>query len=133
MKTDKLLILAVILAACLHPFDAWAAGPRISFQQEIKELDTVPSGQQVTVLFPFSNAGDIALVVEGVEADCGCTEAYSRALEVQPRDHSEIVAVLNTSRLSLGKNERHVYVRCNDPQRPRVTLALIVEVVREPR
>lgn len=130
MKTEKLLIL-LVLVACLQPLDSWATGPRISFQQEVNELGRVPFGRKVKVHFPFTNNGDGTLIIQAVKADCDCTEAYNESADVPPRGRSEIIAVLDTTTLRPGRNERHVHVRSNDPQRPSITLTMVVEVVRE--
>ena len=100
-------------------------------RHEVTDLGKVPQGQEVAARFPFTNAGDRTLVVQGVQADCGCTETLSESREVPPQGHSEIVAVLNTAKLNPGKNEKHIHVRFNDAQRPNVTLTMVVEVVRE--
>lgn len=127
MRSKKLLAIMAMACICLQPFIAWAAGPAISFGSEVKDLGQVSGGQKLTVRFPFSNAGDGDLVVQDVRADCGCTEVSEGNGEVPPHGRSEIVAVLDTTGAP-GKKQRHILVRSNDPQRPIVTLTLVVEV-----
>lgn len=129
MRIAKLLNLFVVAVACLQPIDSWARGPSISFQQEVSDLGSVPFGRKVEVRFQFTNKGDETLVIKAVKADCDCTETYNENPEIPPRGRGEIVTVLDTASLRPGRNERHVHVRLNDPQRPSITLTMVVEVV----
>jgi hypothetical protein len=127
MRLLSLMVFFVII--CLQAVSVCAGGPRLAFAHEATDLGRVPQGQEVAVRFPLTNAGDGTLVVQGVQADCACTETLNGSPEVPPQGHSEIVAVLNTARLTPGRNEKHIHVRCNDPQRPNVTLTMVVEVI----
>jgi hypothetical protein len=119
----------VVSFVFLQALSAWAAGPTISFEYEVKDLGQVSHEERVPAQFPLTNVGDTVLVIQKVEADCGCTETFNESREVPPKGRSEITAVLDTATLSPGKNERYVYVKSNDLQRPIVTLTLVVEVV----
>jgi hypothetical protein len=131
MKIAKLLMVEVLV--CLCALCAWASGPTISFGHQVKDFGKIPHGEKLTERFPFTNVGDDLLIVQNVEADCGCTEIRCESREVSPQAHSAIVAVLDTTTLRPGKNERHIHVRSNDLLRPIVTLTLGVEVLPEPR
>jgi hypothetical protein len=122
----------VAALVCLEGIDAPATSPGISFEHEVEDLGQVPGGQKITVRFPFSNreAGD--LIVQDVRAVCGGTEISEATREAPPKGISEIVAVLDTTG-ALGKKQRHILVQSNDPGRPIVTLALVVEVMPERR
>lgn len=129
MKIAKLLMVEVLV--CLYPLCAWASGPTISFGHQVKDFGKVPSGEKLTERFPFTNVGDDLLIVQNVEADCGCTKTLSGSRKIAPGERSEIVATFNTSGLGPGRKERHIYVRSNDSQRPRIKLTLLADVVRE--
>ena len=132
MRAVKLLTLLVVVVVC-HPIhDSWATAPRISFAREVEDLGQIRSGQKVTVRFQFSNSGNGNLTIQRVEADCGCTEISETRRNVPPRGIGEIVAVLDTTGLP-GRKEKHIHVQSNDPQRPTVTLTMVVEVVSELR
>jgi len=122
---------SLLVLVCLQGVDAWATSPSISFVREVQDLGRAPFGRKLTVHFPFTNMGDETLVIQAVKADCDCTETYNENSEVPPRGRSEIITVLDTGPLRPGRNERQVHVRSNDPQRPDVTLTMVVEVVRE--
>lgn len=129
MRFPKALSAMVMAAVCWYALPAWGTGPTISFDYEVHDLGVVHQTGKVSVRFPFTNRGDSMLVVQGIDADCGCTETYSGSREVPPHGRSEIVAVLDTARLNPGKNQKHIHVRCNDPSRFSVTLTTVVEVV----
>jgi hypothetical protein len=127
MRMTKLLIVMVALFCCAQP--VWAVGPAIAFDYEVQDLGFVSRGQSVSVRFPFTNGGDGVLVLQGIGADCGCTETYGGSQEVPPHGRSEVVAVLDTGRLNPGKNQKHIHVRCNDASRYQVTLTMVIEVI----
>ncbi len=119
----------VVSFVFLQALSAWAAGPTISFEYEVKDLGQVSHKERVPAQFPLTNVGDTVLVIQKVEADCGCTETFNESREVPPNGRSEITAVLDTSTLRPGKNERQIVVKSNDPRRPFVKLTLVVEVL----
>jgi len=129
MKIAELLIVEVLV--CVYALCAWASGPKISFNYEVKDFGKVHSGEKLTERFRLTNVGDDVLIVREVRADCGCTKTLTGSPELIPGGHSEILAILETSDLGPGRKERHIYVKSNDPQRPSVKLTLRADVVRE--
>lgn len=129
MTLHKLLI--IVMVVIFHASYALASGPTISFDHDVKDFGKVPYGEKLTEKFPFTNTGDGTLIVREVRADCGCTKTLTGSPELTPGGRSEIVASFDTSGLAPGRKERHIYVRCNDPQRPTIKLTLVADVVRE--
>jgi len=106
-------------------------GPRIHFENLTQNCGKVLAGETATTRFVFTNKGDEALVIKGIDADCGCTKTLAGASEVPPNGSSQIVAAFDTSGLKPGAKQKHVYIRSNDPNQPEVTLTLKADVIRE--
>lgn len=128
-KTKTIIGVLMAISVCLVSPQLWAAGPRISFEQEIVNMGTVPFGQKVKVHFAFSNLGDGPLAIRAVEADCSCSDTFVTNADLPAGGRGEIVLVLDTAKLPMGKNGRHIHVVSNDPQRSLVKLMVIVDVV----
>ena len=120
-----IILLAVPLASPA------SKGPSISFESPTQDCGKVLSGEKAIARFVFVNKGDEALVIKGIEADCGCTKTLAGAREVPPKGSSQIEAAFDTSGLKPGAKQKHVYVRSNDPNSPEVTLTLKADVIRE--
>ena len=129
MTIKKLIVVMAII--CLQTLNAWAAGPKISFGVQTKDLGIVTHGQKITVQFPFTNIGSTTLFIKEIHADCGCTEVFNESQELTPQGRSEIVVILDTAGLPPGRIERHIHVQSNDSERPNITLTLLAEIVRE--
>ena len=48
-------------------------GPEISFEEETHDFGTIPDDTKVSHRFEFTNTGEEPLVIQEVEAGCGCT------------------------------------------------------------
>jgi hypothetical protein len=88
-------------------------------------------GETVTEEFILTNTGDQPLIIDKLEASCGCTKAVKGASEVPPQGHTKIVAAFDTTGLKAGKKQKTISVYTNDPERPVVKLTLLADLVRE--
>jgi hypothetical protein len=77
--------------------------------------------------FALRNFGDAELVIEGVSTTCGCTAAIMAASKVAPGGSTQLRVTFET-RNYIGKVERQVLVRSNDPKTPVLTLKLSANV-----
>ncbi len=108
-----------------------AAGPRISFDRETHDYGKVFYGDSVTEEFAVTNIGDETLIIEKLEASCGCTKAVKGSTEIPPQGISKIVVEFDTKGLKAGRKQQTVRVYSNDPTKPSTKLTLSADVVRE--
>ncbi|MBI5249058.1 MAG: DUF1573 domain-containing protein [Desulfomonile tiedjei] len=128
----RLRILGVLPALLFAATTVCAAGgPSISFDKETHDYGRVLYGDTVTEEFIFTNTGDQPLIIEKLEASCGCTKAVKGSSEVPPNSKSKIIAAFDTAGLRAGKKLKTIFVHSNDPSSPVVKLTLLAEVIRE--
>ena len=115
-------ILAGLALAAAAP-SAWAA-PKIQFiSKTTHEFKTVYQGTPVAYGFFFKNTGNQTLVIEKVQADCGCTTARAVPEKIAPGAKGKISVIFDTFHYR-GKQHKTVTITTNDPHHEKVTLTL---------
>src|SRR5215475_7215268 len=61
-----------------------AIGPKIKFEEPLYDFGKVQSGTVVKHTYIFTNIGDEALEIKGVQPQCGCTAANDWTKRVEP-------------------------------------------------
>ena len=61
-----------------------AIGPKIKFEETMYDFGKVQSGTAVKHTYTFTNIGDEALEIKGVQPQCGCTAANDWTKRVEP-------------------------------------------------
>src|SRR4051812_4725456 len=72
----------------------------------------IEEGEKLNVSFHFKNTGDKPLVIERVQASCGCTAAEPPKEPVAPGKEGDITAVFNSEGKS-GSQHKSLYVHAN--------------------
>jgi hypothetical protein len=130
MRAGRIAILVFFLMA--GPALAGRTGPKISFDKETLNYGRVTYGETVTEEFTVRNTGDQPLLIDKVQAGCGCTKAIKESSEVPPGGKTKIIASFDTNGfVSSGVKQKSVFVNSNDPERPEVKLTLLAEVMRD--
>ncbi len=106
------------------------AGPRIHFAEQEHDFGDVIRGQSPSVELPFSNTGDVDLIIERIASSCGCAKAIRGSRSVPPGSSSKVYAQIETSGMSAGKHIKTVAVHSNDPRHPVTALKLLFNVIR---
>lgn len=123
---------AILLVVIMLPFQiVWAAGPSISFDKETHDYGKVVYGDTVRDSFTVTNKGNQTLIIEKLDASCGCTKAVKGTSDVPPKGNSTIIAEFDTNGLRQGRKEKSIFVHSNDPQRPVVKLTLLADVIKD--
>ncbi len=104
--------------------------PSIVFEKLNHEFKTVYSGEKAVHLFKFENRGTGDLVIKKVKTSCGCTAAASTKGNIPPGGFGEIKATFRAGQ-SGGKVKKTITVTTNDPVKPKVSLTITANVVRE--
>jgi len=77
-----------------------------------QDLGTVKEGPEVEIAYKFKNTGDKDLVIEDVQAGCGCTIVEKPKEPYLPGQIGTIKAKFNTKGHT-GTNDKAIYVRSN--------------------
>ncbi len=129
MRVGTITLLMIFLMA--GPLIAGKDGPKISFDKESLSYGRVVYGDTVTEAFIVKNVGNKPLVIDKLEASCGCTKAVKGSSEVPPGGQTTITASFDTNGFRSGMKQKSVFVNSNDPERPVVKLTLTADVVRD--
>ncbi len=122
--------LALFIPVCLllaGPLISSEQGPKIIFQEEIKDFGKVNQGDVLTHIFVFTNQGNENLEIKKVDATCGCTAAILSEKNIAPGKQGQIKITLNTRNLR-QKSSKYVYVESNDPSSPRKRLTVSADI-----
>ncbi|TVR87534.1 MAG: DUF1573 domain-containing protein [Saprospirales bacterium] len=74
-----------------------AAGPELTFDQEIIHFDTVKLGDVVERVFEFTNTGKSPLWISNARSTCGCTVPDFPKEPIAPGERGEILVRFNTA------------------------------------
>jgi len=73
-----------------------AEGSKIKFEKTSHDFGTIKEGTQATVTFKFTNEGNSPLVLNSVQASCGCTTPKWTKEPVAPGAEGEVTATYNS-------------------------------------
>lgn len=102
----------------------------ISFDEMEKTLQPINEGEQLTILFTYTNTGKAPLIVTKAKGSCGCTSTeYLPKEPLQPGEKGTIRAVFD----SAGKpqnNTKTITISSNDPDGDKIlTFHVYVEPI----
>lgn len=104
--------------------------PRISAKKTFHDFGTVVEGQVVNTNFEISNSGSADLVINNVQASCGCTAAQPDKNVLKPGEKTSIKVEFNSAN-RLGPQDKSVYVMTNDPKNQNFVLKFTCVVVQK--
>jgi len=92
----------------------------IEFDEIEKKLPNIQEGEQVTILYNYTNAGKSPLIVTKAEGSCGCTSVtFSPNRPLDPGEKGFIRAIFNSS--GKPKNQtKLITVYSNDPKEKKI-------------
>jgi hypothetical protein len=123
IRYSLILILCFSFIAC-----AQIIGPKASSPQMEYDFGTIELGQIVTHNFTLLNNGGDLLKITDVHASCGCTAAKPDKNELAPGESINIKVDFNSAG-KMGKQEKYVYVKTNDPNNPEMKFKFIGNVL----
>lgn len=103
-------------------------GPLIRFKERQVHFGDVKQASQVKHRFEFTNEGTEPLLIEKVEASCGCTAAAPSDSLIQPGASSGVDVTFSTRDFE-GEVSKVVAVYTNDPGEPRIDLLITANVI----
>lgn len=125
----SIVVLVILVSGCSNGLNA----PKIELNTKYFDLgDIDPSeGKRVETFF-VKNAGKMPLNILSVSTSCGCTEAEVESEEILPGEQSKLTVTYDPSVHPdlVGKIERVVYIKSNDPLQEEIELELIGNVLK---
>lgn len=86
----------LLIVSTLVTITAWAQKPVITFEEKTFDFGTInESDGKATHVFEFSNTGSTALLVQRVNASCGCTTPEWTKTPIEPGKKGEITVTYN--------------------------------------
>jgi hypothetical protein len=104
--------------------------PKIEIQDLQHTVGNVTQGTNASHVFTFRNTGNEPLIIEKVNASCGCTATVVSASRLDPGINGQIKVTVDTSGLS-GHLVRYVSVYSNDRTNPVITLSMVMDVIQK--
>jgi hypothetical protein len=71
--------------------------PKIKFVEETHDFGNIKEGTQATYEFKFTNTGNAPLILESVQASCGCTTPEWSKDPIAPGQTGKVIATFNSS------------------------------------
>jgi hypothetical protein len=126
MKKRPMLLASALWIGTMCVAAQVEGAPRIQFDQTLYDFGKTSQVASVSGVFRFKNVGDAILKVEPPKPSCGCTIAALKPDTLLPGATGELPFTLNLG-VSRATLEKHIAVRCNDPQTPNVSLTIKVD------
>ena len=104
-------------------------GPRVSFNKEIHDYDTIPKGGDGRCEFVLTNTGNEPLLISNFQSSCGCLVPYYHKEPVFPGKTTVLQARYDTNRI--GPFRKSLTLTTNAVDRPVVVLSIRGVVVPE--
>ena len=123
------LLSILFISAFANQTFAQVNGSKITFKETKHDFGKIKESVEVTYQFKFRNEGEENLVIQKVQASCGCTGAsVGDKKEFKNGEEGEIKVSFNTSRRS-GTQSKTVTVQSNDPENPVAVLSFTCEII----
>ncbi len=121
-------ILFLIITISVAGF-AQLMGPKLLVLPTEHEFGKITQGDKVTHVFVLTNNGGDLLVIENVQASCGCTAATPEKNELAPGESTNLEVVFNSAGRN-GAQKKNITVQSNDPENPRIILTITATVIK---
>jgi hypothetical protein len=108
--------------------------PQIEIAPESFDFGDISFGQVVNYTFKVKNLGNEILEIKRVATSCPCATAKINKESFQPGEEGELLVTYDTAAMGRGshgkgKQERIIYVKSNDPEKPQVEVTIRANVI----
>jgi hypothetical protein len=124
---NKLIILSLLLFTFAF---AQSNNPKIAVEPDEYDFGTINQGDKVSHDFEILNQGNSELRILNVRGSCGCTAAIPAKTNLQPGDSTKLTVVFNSAG-KIGKQQKAVFIKTNDPSNSMYTLRFTGNVIDE--
>ncbi len=105
--------------------------PTLTLSEEEGNLGRITPDQPQTYLFTVKNEGGEPLIIERVQAPCGCTATVLSDEKILPGKVAQLEVTFNPRGYE-GEVTQSVYIYSNDPENPRKRITIKAEVEHIP-
>ena len=126
MKTIQLtltLIFFFFLCSCNNNSELELGEKTIMKVNEVYDAGEVMKGKIIEAKFLVKNEGKNPLIIGEVRGSCSCTVASKPTEPIKPGETKEIIAKVNTDKMSAGEKSKSVRIVANTE--PSVTIVTI--------
>lgn len=107
--------------------------PKIEVSPQSFDFGEVEYGKVAGYTFKVRNTGSEILEIKRVATSCACTTAKILKEKLNPGEETELLVSYDTAAMGrsahgMGKQERIIYVKSNDPVNPQVTVMIYANV-----
>lgn len=95
-----------------------SVGASIKWASEELDLGEIPQGKPASIDFEFKNTGNTPVIIESVQAGCGCTTTNYAKTPILPGETTKISATYNAA--AKGSFRKTVTVKTNAEELPKV-------------
>lgn len=103
--------------------------PQIEIIPKTFDFGEVEFGKIVEYTFKVKNLGSEILEIKRVATSCACTTAKIIQEKINPGEETELLVIYDTAAMGggphgRGKQERIIYVKSNDQEKPQVEVVI---------
>lgn len=125
-------LLLALFAPPLLAEDEKAKAPAIRVEPEGFDFGKALPWKTLSKEFVVRNFGDAELVIENVTTTCGCAAAIAAKTRLEPGGSTPMRVTFET-RSYVGRVQREVLIRSNDPGQPTLVVKLSATVEKAPK
>lgn len=96
----------------------YGAAPAIVFDSLVNDMGRIKEGEQVIAWFDYKNDGNAPLIINRIEAGCGCTVPAWSKVPLEPGEDESVKVIFN-SRGKKGSQNIRITVHSNAKDSPR--------------
>lgn len=98
--------------------------PKIEFEVEKFNFDTIAEGKKATFEYKFKNTGKSDLKIYKISSNCGCAATSSTADVIKPNQEASVNVTFD-SRAKRGRQYKTITIINNDPQASKKVLVIV--------
>lgn len=107
--------------------------PKIEITPTTYDFGEVEYGKIVEYQFKVKNLGNQILEIKRVATSCACTTAKINTQTIDPGETAELLVTYDTAAMGRGshgkgKQERIIYIKSNDPEKPQVEMMIYANI-----
>ena len=113
--------------------DQYSGPPVLTVSEEVGDLGQIKPDEKQTHVFTLKNEGGETLVIESIQAACGCTATVLSEEEILSGKTTQLEVTFNPRGYE-GKVSKSIYIYSNDPgiERKRIAITADVEHIPAP-
>ena len=129
-KIFKVLLTVIVL--CSLGIDLFAEdGLQLKIKKEPWDFGKIVKGESKEKIFSAENDGDKVLEIDKIKACCGYTVVDVDEWILNPGERVQIKILSDTSRKSIGIDEKYITIFLNDKNVPKKKILVKTEIIRD--